>query len=153
MEEHKRSDKMSKTLTTKDIREWLKSLLPNDAFARYYCNLLDKNNSINNQLGIYYTKDKLQHLVIDMGGNIDRRKEGFTILIRGSDNYEESRELAILVASTIYKQYIENINLEINNIPIYTIDFLTDVVDVSDYEKENVYEFVINIVVCYKYTL
>lgn len=144
---------MNKTLTTKDIREWIKSLLPNDTFNRYYCNLLNKNNPIDKQLGIYYTKDKLQHLEVDMGGNIDRRKEGFTFLIRGNDNYEESKELAILVVNTLYKQYTENKNLEINNIPIYTIDFLTDVIDVSDYEKENVYEFVINIVVCYKYTI
>ena len=144
---------MSKNLTTEDMKNYIKGLLPKGVFNRYYCNLLDKNNPIEKQLGVYYTKDNLQHIQVDYGCSIDRYTEGFTILIQGTDNYQESLDLSRLVLTNLYNDYYNKETLKINDINIYTIQFLTDLIDVSDFENENVYEFTINIVICYEYSL
>lgn len=144
---------MSRNLTTEDMKNYIKGLLPEGVFNRYYCNLLNKNNPVDKQVGVYYTKDNLSHISVDYGCNIDRYTEGFTILIRGTDNYQESLDLSRLVLTNLYNDYYNKETLKINDINIYTIQFLTDLIDVSDFENENVYEFTINIVICYEYSL
>lgn len=135
-------------LTTSDIRNWLKGLLGN-TFNTYYINRNNKNKQPNQKkLGVYYTKNSLPHLLEVMGGYTEHRDDYFTILIIGTDDYEESLELA----EEVFNKFINN-NLieEINEIRINQIELLTQVQDVSDFDNEGLYEFVINIKVNYQY--
>jgi hypothetical protein len=136
-------------LKTDDIRNWLKGLL-GDTFNTYYINKVNKNKRPNtNKLGVYYTKNSLPHIYECLGGYEDHRTDYFTLLIIGNDNYEESRELGEKVFETLLTNSF--MTLTINDIVINQIELITQLEDVSDYETEGLYEFVINLKINYNY--
>lgn len=135
-------------LTTNDVRNYLREVL-GDTFNTYYINKVNKNKNPEKKLGVYYTKNSLPHVFQCFGGYLSNRTDYFTLLVIGTDNYEESRELGEKVFNTLLEQKQNKIT--INNIDISTLELITQLEDVSDFENEGIYEFVINLKVSYKH--
>ena len=134
-------------LKTGDIRDWLKNGL-GDLFQTYYINKVNKNKQPNNKLGVYYTKNSLPHIFECLGGYETDRTDYFTLLIIGTDNYEESREKGEEVFEWLLNENLKN-PLIINNKRINRLELMTQLEDVSDFDTEGFYEFVINLKVEY----
>lgn len=137
-------------LTTADVRMWMRSLL-GDTFTTYYINKANKNKQPNDKkLGCYYTKNSLPKLYEVMGGYGTDRTDYFTLLIVGTDDFEESLEMAEKVFEELIKESSKE-KLTINNIDIDNIQITTQIEDVSDFENIGLYEFVINFKVVYQH--
>lgn len=135
-------------LSTYDIRDWLenenKDKLPN---TTWNANKYDKKT--HNQSCVYYLYKDKEHRKTYIGGYSKDITDYFTILIYGNDNFKESRKIAEIIF-----EYIQNLkfnkNKHIGSYLINSINLLTNIEDVSDYEETNTYEFVIQFEINYE---